>query len=1052
MKKLLSALFAGGVLFLSSAMDYQTFNEGTKKEDWTCDFSLANKGTFEKEGESIKLALTDQNQCSRWKCNVEGLPANRLMYFSFYCKGVNVQSKNAGFRSYVRNLPMKYTASFSPAGSWKWTTGDFGNVLVENRFKVPADGKVEIVFELRGDAGEVIVSKPRLTKKKLVEAKDTSPMKLTVLPTQWMKNTAGIPRDIPMAMKVSVYADGKSFSGKDISFRVEHPEFVRIPGVEYKRPSRKDGFLFYPALERTKEEKECSVFKLPESMIKMLNRENVVWNNEIYVYLQSAVPAGAKGKTVFRVMEGDRELAKYEFEAESVGDLPPSRKPVKKFKTVIGYPHTSESDIQEIRRGYAAFWKSISVRPEAFSPVWFDELLPEIRKDFLAAYAPGIMIGGTNSLPLFRSLKTSGKLKGRTYPQLKDQAGNVMKWDKEPLPAIRYVIEDPDHFIWDSALKEEVAYRSKELSGIKYLCFDFEPYLLRAGYCEENRKWFAEWAKLPQTPSIQDIIHKCSSKWEKFRRYENELLVQKFAASMKKHFPEIEFRYCTDPLDSDGNKSSWCGTDPKLSAHVIEVFQCMPYFGGSTYYDVVRKNSEVLNGKQYPIIDPSEFQEQFFRKYTPEKTAQNIVATAVLDGIGIGFWHKDVFDGRYLIEIARAFAAVAEIEDLLGTENRADGFSAVAENCQRKELADGVIMEHPKLSNNLRYAFHRKGKSAVAGVLNYNESKDVIVKCKFPSAGTGLFSVSDVFARKNYGTFSGKELEEGILAEIQANGTLVLRIDPAEKAVSADISQIQLKKEAEKQIAALSSDRAFQDVKSGNSRIRWVVSGSKKETAVEVSCGSLSAQINPGDANLISMRGTDGRKTPIRSFGEVVLENSALEKPLKYQLSSTSISGGKPVVTFHADVRKEDSTNPHDFSLDGLRVVKSYTLDENGILYSLRFENNSKSNETFRIQARVKSMLDPVPVSGIPNGNTNEMLLSPGEKIELPWAARQKPTEWKDGTVRFAGGTKYETGKGIAGVYFWRSSGLITAEPITVRFDLRPKMKKSFEIRIVPGK
>ena len=97
-------------------------------------------------------------------------------------------------------------------------------------------------------------------------------------------------------------------------------------------------------------------------------------------------------------------------------------------------------------------------------------------------------------------------------------------------------------------------------------------------------------------------------------------------------------------------------------------------------------------------------------------------------------------------------------------------------------------------------------------------------------------------------------------------------------------------------------------------------------------------------------------------------------------------------------------------------------------------------------------MLDPVPVSGIPNGITKEMLLSPGEKIDLPWAAGQKPTEWKDGTVRFADGTIYETGKGFAGVYFWRSSSLITAEPITVRFELTPNMKKSFEIRIVPGK
>ena len=1038
MKKTLisSALFALAVL--CGAMDVATFNKGTELKDWKNDFPLANKGTFEMADGVLKLTLTAPRQCVRHKCPVEGLPANKLMYFSFYCEGKDIVSPKEGFRAYLATPLPKQTSAFSPAGSWKWAKGSFGKVLVEGRFKVPADGKLDVMFELRGDGGELKIYAPMITPVKRKDALDKAPVKISVLPSEWLKNTTSLVQNMPVMVKVNFRADGRKFAKKPLDFVVEHPDFVELVGVEYKRPVTKNGRFHYPALEVVKKKDSSLVFRLPEAMVKLLKRDSVDWNNELYVFFNTSAPAGKKGRITFSLREGTKELVKYVFDVRTCGPLPADRRAARNFKTVIGYPVTAESPFPEVRSGYAAFWKSLTRCNEAYSPVWFDKLAEDLQRDFRRNYTAGLMIAGTNSIPLFRVMKLDGK-----YPQLKDQAGNVMKNGRNPLPSIKYVIDDPDNVIWEKTLKDEIKYRTLALPDVKFICYDFEPYLMRAGYCDDNLKWFAQWARLTSVPTVKEVYYKYASRWAQFRRYETELLFRRFAAAVKKHFPGLEFRYCSDPLSATGEPSSWCANDPRLSVKQIEVFHNMPYFGGSDFFDIIKANTEILGKKQYPLIDPSEFSEQFFRKYSPLKTAQNIVAAAALNNIGIGFWHRECFDGTYLIEIARAFAAVAEAEDLYGRENAAADLRVTAENCLKKNIGGNSLLEYPETTKKLRFTAHKKGGAAVVTVFNYDSGREVIAKCEFPELKPGTYAVRDVFGGQKYGSFSEAELRGGILARIAPDSVAVLKAVPASAGEAADIPQTVLRQEVEKTRTALAKEQSFEDIAEGDCRIRWVVPQDGKGTALMLSCGKTCASLDPETGDIVSVPGT-----PIRRFGDVILEKSGLEKPLKYKRIFTGIRDGKAVAAFQADVRKEDSTDPTGFKLDGLRIVKTYTVSDKDVKSAVRFENLNRDGKTLSLRVRLRSMLGPVKVREIPAGLDAEILLKQGEKIDLPWAARPRKTPWDGRTVTFADKMLYRFDGGFAGVYFWQSASLITAEPFTPVMTLRPGDKREHAVVI----
>ncbi|MBR1951425.1 MAG: hypothetical protein IKA32_02545, partial [Lentisphaeria bacterium] len=94
------------------------------------------------------------------------------------------------------------------------------------------------------------------------------------------------------------------------------------------------------------------------------------------------------------------------------------------------------------------------------------------------------------------------------------------------------------------------------------------------------------------------------------------------------------------------------------------------------------------------------------------------------------------------------------------------------------------------------------------------------------------------------------------------------------------------------------------------------------------------------------------------------------------------------------------------------------------------------------------SMLSPVRVKEIPAGLATEILMKKGEKINLPWAMRPKKTPWNGKIVTFADKMQYQFDGSFAGVYFWQSATLITAEPFTPLFELKAKSKKDFTVTV----
>ena len=110
--------------------------------------------------------------------------------------------------------------------------------------------------------------------------------------------------------------------------------------------------------------------------------------------------------------------------------------------------------------------------------------------------------------------------------------------------------------------------------------------------------------------------------------------------------------------------------------------------------------------------------------------------------------------------------------------------------------------------------------------------------------------------------------------------------------------------------------------------------------------------------------------------------------------------------------------------------------------------NVRRRGETFSLRTRLRSMLGPVKVREIPAGLAAEILLKQGEKIDLPWAVRPQKTPWDGKTVTFADKLTYRFDGSFAGVYFWQSATLITAEPFTGIMTLRPGDKRNYAIVI----
>ena len=1055
MKKLTTVLMLFMILLVCCAMDLATFNKGTKAEDWKDAFPLLNKGRFEMKDGIMKLSLEKPNQCARYTCSLQGLPPGKLMYFSFYASGENIKSAKDGFMGYLRNRKFNFVTSISPAGTgWKWATGSFDRQLFELYFKVPSDGNVDVFFELRGDSGAVTISDIKILPLKRKDIKKAEfPVAMTMLPTEWLKDSVALLQDIPAIYRLTFKGDGQTLKNKPVHLEITHPEFVDIVSIEHRwLVKRKDHYAF-PELKCLQSSSTKHVYLIPTNMVAGFQKNSIAWDNELFLNMKSNAPAGAKGKMNISVVSDGKVLATYNFSVSSIGELPKNRKAAKNFRTIIGYPHTAGSPNLTVRNAYTKFWKSMTSKAESFFIHRIYLHAPEVRDNFSKNYIPGIMIGGTNSLPLFHTLR---KMPNNNYPKLLNDAEKEMFRGGFPLPSVKYVIDDPDNFIWDKVLPEEIRYRSYGMfDKVRFVCYDFEPSLLFAGFCEENRKWFSEWAKMSSVPSTKDIIARHFVKWSEFRRMQNEMIIQRFAAAMKKHFPHIEFRYCSDPLSSSGQPSSWCANDPRLSVNAIEVFQNMPYFAGTEYFEIIKANTEILGKTQYPLIDPSEFHENFFRRYSAAKVAQNIIATAGLNNIGIGFWRQDCFDGTYLLEIAKGFAAVAEIEDIIGKANAVKGLTAVAQNCLLKKLDDksGFSLEVPNLSKNLRTTFHIKGNSAAAIILNYNDSNTVIAKCSIPGMPNGKYYVYDVFAKKSYGIFSNNELSAGILVSIPQLQTAVLKITAIEKDVKVDITQAQLKAQIKKDVAKLQKEQnIFQNLRSGNTEINWTSIGKGHNIAIRLSTDKVHTYIEPDTAIVSILKNTEGQDSVLSLFGDLIIEGIKLEITPKYTLKSSKIENDTAILKFDTMLRAEDSTNPYGFPLAGLKISKTYQLKGNRLDLIVELKNCSPEKKPISVQCRLRSITTP-NANGIKelSGQTTpiQLLLRSGKQLTLPWVASAKIIPWNSNSIDFTGRMQYLTSSNIIASYFWRGTGIITAEPVTEKMTLRYNESKKVTVSVI---
>ena len=114
--------------------------------------------------------------------------------------------------------------------------------------------------------------------------------------------------------------------------------------------------------------------------------------------------------------------------------------------------------------------------------------------------------------------------------------------------------------------------------------------------------------------------------------------------------------------------------------------------------------------------------------------------------------------------------------------------------------------------------------------------------------------------------------------------------------------------------------------------------------------------------------------------------------------------------------------------------------------------NCSPEKKPISIQCRLRSITTP-NANGIKelSGQTTpiQLLLRSGKQLTLPWVASAKIIPWNSNSIDFTGRMQYLTSSNIIASYFWRGTGIITAEPVTEKMTLRYNESKKVTVSVI---
>jgi len=345
---------------------------------------------------------------------------------------------------------------------------------------------------------------------------------------------------------------------------------------------------------------------------------------------------------------------------------------------------------------------------------------------------------------------------------------------------------------WSEIFPDALNYKIKFYKNVNTITWDVEPYYNHC-YCPLCRKGFAKQYNLANTPTVDELSSKYGKKWAEYRVIMHNKVIVNFSNSIKKH--NLNFKLCTNELTRfPGGKAGPTGglVDPRLlTPEQSLATYIMSYYAGTKFYDDTKMHMEQLKNKIITMIDPTENDLNYAKRYTPDTILQNIIASASLKTAGFGFWPGDDFDGRYLTAIHDAFRIVAKAEPFYLQGHRNDN----AINISIKKLFHKILSDEGKKielsvpsNGNFRYNVYKKNGSYLITMFNYDGKTKLPVRIALPQSVSGKFAVLDLAKGTQYTNKSNKpflttELRNGFNCIIPPNGFKVIELRKGDSSV-----------------------------------------------------------------------------------------------------------------------------------------------------------------------------------------------------------------------------------------------------------------------------
>ena len=902
-------------------------------------------------------------------------------HFSCWMKGDKITAEKAwgGARFYIQDGP-KIFRDGSPAGLFKPGTGSFDWGKIEFNFnsREIKTGKATIYLSLRNASG--IVWYDDVTLEKITAARETG-ISGRLFPVDFQNQSYSVCEGLPGMLFLDVNGDRAEVEKNGLELALELPPEFELNGVCTGLLNGKDAqgnFAFIPEkytesiIKKNGIEYHRYLITIHDSIIRRMQMRGYAWSNYDRIFI-SARPgsAGKSGEAFWSLRSGKLNSKENQFKLTA---LPCPEKPAKKvdrFGLMMCFLLSQSAPFNNINDAYLSYWKSLSVTPRTMQPGQWNDYSDAVRNRLDSNFKLSIIMASRMATPSI----WGAELNTDRIPLLIDDKGKPVKGAVEPY----YLAEDPEGLIWDKYFSEAFKARQQKMSRPEMIIYDCEPGAMEQGYSAENRKRFAAYAKLDHVPEIAEIKSQYGGKWFDFRVYQHSLIIRKFCDAVRKYFPGVNAVICSDPIHAGSQPlANWCGVDVRLSDNDVDLHMNMPYYSGLEFYNDVELNNKILKKKNFPLIDPTENEDRFYKRYSPLEVKQNIVAAAALGCSGIGFWPSDAFDGRYFRTIAEAFNLVGQAEDFYFSTRCDNKLLAEPANVFVQTFEDDGQKHQVKLpdfNNSVKTLMHEKDDAFIVTVLNYNPDSACLLRLAIPTIKDRQFQVKDLGSGKYFsvssgnGGLTGAQIRAGFLVEIPPREAVLLQITPG--TAKTPSAQIIMQSELDAKLAAakeqLSKMTKFESIARNNAAVSWsVLPGADSMPKLKLQLDKFKIYIDPAKgADISSWKiSTNTAKDYLFHQNRGVLGQLSFydakqrSAPYAFELKNIGINeAGNPFAQFSYTVPGYAGANSEANPLEGLVISKEISLSDSGktIKTTLKFTNRSPRQTDMKIGFRIKN-------------------------------------------------------------------------------------------------